>query len=119
MLPGFPAFQVGEDFHVSIKARGTASKVLADKRIGLAGMLGQAGQFAIGRTVDPLRIGKRLGEIRLGEVEELFLVNLSPLSFVHWFLPPRGMSRQAVNLHHWCGTEQRSRSSSSASCFAR
>ena len=36
--------------------------------IGFLGMLGQASQFAIGRRVDPLRVWKGFGKIRLGEV---------------------------------------------------
>jgi len=74
MLSGFlTLLQVGQNFHVAVEARGTASEMLADvcvRRLGR--MLGHTHQVGIRRTVDPLRIGKRLRQIRPREAEELF-----------------------------------------------
>jgi len=47
-LSRITSLQVSEQFHVAVKAGRTAGEVLADERIGRPGMLGQAGQFAIG-----------------------------------------------------------------------
>ncbi len=81
MLSGFPTLlQVGQTFHVAAEAWGTASEMLADvcvRRLGQ--MLRHTHQVGIWRTVDPLRIGKRLRQIRPPEAEELFLVNTSVL----------------------------------------
>lgn len=41
-LSGFPPLQSGEDFHVPGEAGGAAGEVLADGRIGLPGMFGEA-----------------------------------------------------------------------------
>lgn len=48
--PGFPALQVGENFPLAVKARGAADEVL--KGISPPGMLGQAYQFGIRRTIE-------------------------------------------------------------------
>jgi hypothetical protein len=95
VLSGVSALQVGEDFHVPIKAGGTACEVLADRRIGPAGVLSQPYQFAIGWTVDPLRVWKRLRKIRLCEAEEFFLVNFLSLFVAHWLALPT-LTRQAL-----------------------
>ena len=74
MLSGFPTpLWVGQNFHVAVEARGRASEMLADvcvRRLGR--MLGHTHQVGIRRTVDPLRIGKRLRQIRPREAEALF-----------------------------------------------
>ena len=69
--------------------------MLADGRIGLPGMLGQACQFAIGRTVDPLRIGECLRKIGFREAEEFFLVNFLSLFVAHCLALPTS-TRQAL-----------------------
>ena len=81
--------EVRQNFHVAIEAGGTAGEVLADEWIGLPGALGQAGQFGIGRAVEPLWVGERFGEIRLGEAEEFFFAELPLHSFLHWHQPPQ------------------------------
>jgi hypothetical protein len=83
-LSRFPAFQVCQDFHVSIEAGGTTGEVLGDKRIGNFGMFGQADQFGIRRTIDSLWVREGFGKILLSEAEEFFLVDFLPLFLPHW-----------------------------------
>jgi hypothetical protein len=100
VLSSFPALQIGQDFHVAAKARRAAGQVLADEGIRLGRTLGQANQVPIGRTVDPVGIWKRFGKIRLGEGEELFLVDVLSLFVAHWFarlfaqIAPAGLACQ-------------------------
>ncbi len=80
MLTGLPTLQVSQDLHVTVETRGAGSEVLADMGVCRLGrMFSHALQVRIRRAVNPLRIRKRLREIRLGETEEFFLVNF--LSF--------------------------------------
>lgn len=51
--------------------------MLADCGIGVRGVLSQVRQFGIGTAVNPIRVRKSVGEIRLGEAEEFFLFKLS------------------------------------------
>jgi hypothetical protein len=68
-------FQDSEDFHIAVEARRTTGQVLADFCIaGLDGMLSQALEVGIRWAANSLRIGKRLGKIRLCEPEEFFFV---------------------------------------------
>jgi hypothetical protein len=59
--------------------------MLGYERISFSGALGQTCQVGIGRTIDPIRIWKRFGKIRLREAEELFLVDFLSLFVAHWF----------------------------------
>ena len=97
-LPGFPALQVGQDFHVAVEARRTASEVLADMGVRRFGrMFGHIPQLGIGRTVDPLRIRKRFRKIRFGEAEEFFLSNFLLLFVVrHRLTLPTSVRRAPV-----------------------
>src|SRR4029077_14271752 len=85
VLSSFPALQIGQDFHVAAKARRAAGEMLGYERIGFSAVLGQKCQVGIGRTIDPIRIWKRFGKIRLREGEELFLVDFLSLFVAHWF----------------------------------
>ena len=84
MLSGFPALQIGQDFHVAGEAGGTAGEVLRDKRISFLRVLGQADQLGIWRTIDSLWIGEGFGKVCLGEAKESFLVSFLPLFVSHW-----------------------------------
>jgi hypothetical protein len=84
MLSGFPALlQVSQNLHVAIEARGAAGEVLRDKWIGFLGVLGQADQISIWRTIDSLWVGEGFGKILLGEAKEFFFVNFLPLFVPH------------------------------------
>jgi hypothetical protein len=84
MLSGLPALQISQNFHVAVEAGGTAGEMLRDKWIGFLGVLSEANQIGIGRTVDSPWVGEGLGKISLGEAEEFFLVNFLPLFIPHW-----------------------------------
>ena len=63
-LASFPALEVGQNFHVSLKARRTAGKVLADFVVPFwNGVFSHLVQGGIRRTVDTLRVGECFGEI--------------------------------------------------------
>jgi hypothetical protein len=72
-----------------LEAWETAGEMMADKRIGLLGVLCQVGQFGIGRTVDPPSIGERLGKMLLAKSKNFLLVVKLFGVFSAWRLCPR------------------------------
>jgi hypothetical protein len=85
ILSGSPASQLRQNFHVPLEAWRTAGEMFADFIVPFGNrMFRHLLQCRIGRTVNAMRVGKRFGQVRLGEAKEFVFVKF--LSSVFWHL---------------------------------